>query len=270
MRPQIVRVILSMLLLIAGASAANAAYGYDLRFDGNSTHVVVPHSDDFCFQGDFTIEVWLNVESLAEMEQNRDVIYCHESHIDDEGSWGLVIMGPPNPIGVIKFLVWNADEGNGVTCETPVGTIEPTGEQCEPWYHIAFVYNSISYDWTFFVNGQIASSGNNFLPIGITTRELTIGWETNEWWGWHSFYGWMTEIRISSIPRYSVPFTPTYLLGSDENTIAYWDFHEGSGNTLTDLSGNGHHGTIVDGIWVDSCPPVSILESSWSAIKNLY
>ena len=261
---------IAMLFLMVAANMATAAYGNDLYFDGSTTHVVVPHSDVFNFQGDFTIEVWLNVESLADLEQNRDVIYCHESHIDDEGSWGMVIMGPPNPVGVIKFLVWNADEGNGVTCETRAGTIEPTGEQCEPWYHVAFVYNAVSYDWTFFVNGQIASSGNDYLPIGITTRDLTIGWETNEWWGWHSFNGWMTEIRISSIPRYTTPFVPSYQLGSDENTIAYWDFHEGSGVTLTDLSGNGHHGTIVDGTWVDSCPPVSTLDSSWSAIKHLF
>jgi len=111
---QLSGMIVSIALIVLGTGPANAIEGHDLYFDGNTTHVVVPHSDEFNFQGDFTIEVWLNVEDLTEYEQNRDVIYCHESHIDDEGSWGMVVMGPPNPIGVIKFIVWNADEGNGV------------------------------------------------------------------------------------------------------------------------------------------------------------
>jgi hypothetical protein len=28
------------------------------------------------------------------------------------------------------------------------------------------------------------------------------------------------------------------------NTLAHWDFNEGSGDTLHDISGNGHHGII--------------------------
>ncbi|MBD3184213.1 hypothetical protein GF312_18150 [Candidatus Poribacteria bacterium] len=37
----------------------------------------------------------------------------------------------------------------------------------------------------------------------------------------------------------------------DENTIAYWSFDEGEGDTLTDHSENGHHGTIIDAVWVN-------------------
>jgi len=260
---------LSIVFLLSAFGMSIAEFGNDLQFDGNTTHVVVPHSDEFCFQGDFTVEVWLNVEDLTENSQNRDILYCHKSHVSDEGSWGLVLMGPPNPVGVLKFIVWNDDEGNSVACETPVGTIEASGDQCGQWYHIAFVYDSVSPAWSFFVNGQVASSGSDFLPIGITTRDLTIGWETDESWGWHSFLGWMTEVRISSIPRYTTPFDPISQLGTDGNTIAYWDFHEGSGTSLTDMSGNGHHGTIIDGTWIASCSTAAS-ESSWSELKSLY
>jgi len=253
MKQQISTLVVSMFLVLS-FGVVSAEYGYDLHFDGDNSHVVVPHSDDFCFQGDFTIELWVNVEDLSESSQNRDLIYCHKSHVNDEGSWGLIIMGPPNPVGVIKFIVWNEDDGNSVACETPPGTIVASGDQCDPWYHIAFVYDSVTTEWTFYVDGQFVSSGFDYLPIGLTSRDLTIGWETDESWGWHSFYGWMTEIRISSIPRYNTPFEPVCHLGSDSNTIAYWDFHEGSGSTLLDMSGNGHHGNIVDGTWVQSCP----------------
>ena len=34
-----------------------------------------------------------------------------------------------------------------------------------------------------------------------------------------------------------------------ENLVAAWNFDEGSGNVVTDNSGNGHNGTIVDATW---------------------
>nr|AEI30279.1 conserved hypothetical protein [uncultured microorganism] len=38
---------------------------------------------------------------------------------------------------------------------------------------------------------------------------------------------------------------------TDSNTVAYWDFNEGSGNMLYDLSGNGNNGTIYGATWTD-------------------
>jgi hypothetical protein len=36
----------------------------------------------------------------------------------------------------------------------------------------------------------------------------------------------------------------------DKDAVAIWDFDEGSGRTLRDASGNGHHGDIVGATWV--------------------
>ena len=37
----------------------------------------------------------------------------------------------------------------------------------------------------------------------------------------------------------------------DEDLVAHWDFNSGVGNVLVDVSGNGHHGSINDGEWVN-------------------
>ena len=44
--------------------------------------------------------------------------------------------------------------------------------------------------------------------------------------------------------------------GSESNliTAAYWNFNEGTGTTLTDLSGNGNHGNIYDATWSNDVP----------------
>ena len=42
------------------------------------------------------------------------------------------------------------------------------------------------------------------------------------------------------------------LNGNEENLVAYWNFNEGSGTTVTDQSGNGNDGTVYGATWVDS------------------
>merc|ERR1711965_1008576 len=37
-------------------------------------------------------------------------------------------------------------------------------------------------------------------------------------------------------------------------TVAHYDLNAGSGTTLYDQSGNGHHGTINGATWVNTCP----------------
>ncbi|MFX0092203.1 MAG: LamG-like jellyroll fold domain-containing protein, partial [Candidatus Hodarchaeota archaeon] len=44
--------------------------------------------------------------------------------------------------------------------------------------------------------------------------------------------------------------TINYLKRKPSNLVAYWDFDEGSGSTVTDQSGNGNDGTVTGATWV--------------------
>jgi len=44
------------------------------------------------------------------------------------------------------------------------------------------------------------------------------------------------------------------LTGDEEGLVGYWNFNEGEGNTVYDLSGNGNHGTINGATWSDDVP----------------
>lgn len=59
-----------------------------------------------------------------------------------------------------------------------------------------------------------------------------------------AFYGFLTEIRISSVARYSADFTPATSLGSDSDTMAYWPMTTDGGQTIVDASGNGRDLTV--------------------------
>ena len=39
------------------------------------------------------------------------------------------------------------------------------------------------------------------------------------------------------------------LSGTEDGLVAYYNFNEGSGIILNDLTGNGHDGTVVGGLW---------------------
>ena len=42
--------------------------------------------------------------------------------------------------------------------------------------------------------------------------------------------------------------------GNEAGLVCYWNFNEGSGNTVTDLSGNGNSGTINGATWSTDAP----------------
>ncbi len=73
--------------------------------------------------------------------------------------------------------------------------------------------------------------------------------------------GYIDTLRISNIVRYSGnSFTPpTGDLGSDANTLLLYNFDEPTGSkTITDLSGNGHTGTLGTGFSGATSPQLGV------------
>ncbi|MEZ6066910.1 MAG: LamG-like jellyroll fold domain-containing protein [Planctomycetaceae bacterium] len=103
--------------------------------------------------------------------------------------------------------------------------------------------------WALFVNGQKQGE----IPVGslaeVTSQsKLTIGGSPfKDHW---AFKGTIDEARISRSVRYTEGFTPATRFDPDADTIALYDFTEGSGDILHDRSGHGHDGKIVGATWV--------------------
>jgi hypothetical protein len=60
--------------------------------------------------------------------------------------------------------------------------------------------------------------------------------------------------RVSGKQLYSQPFTPPAEFTRTDDTLLLLDFSAGKGDTLPDVSGHGHHGTIRGGSWSSSEP----------------
>jgi len=217
---------------------------YDLRFNGSDSHVVVPDSDRFDFQGDFTLEARINVADLSQNGQNLILVSKHRSHVHD-GEWVWTILGPPNPVGKVEFTAW-ANEDT-YTAATNTGAIHASAEHCGGWQVIALCYSASSHEWRYFIDGMEENSGIGVFHIGQTERDVWIGWESNE--PHHNFNGWIKELRISDTVRYTSAYDHEAPLVDDSHTIAHWDFSAGSGTVLEDVSGNGHDGSIMNCDW---------------------
>lgn len=254
-----------VILTLSGFASIGSAQENYLRFNGLNSHVVVEDHDDFDFPGSFTLEAWVNVSDLSTNMLNRGLIYKHRSHVTGEGSWGWVILGPPNPVGEIEFTCWAADGTH--TASSPAGVVQEASEECNGWQCLAFCYEASTHTWRHFVDGVEVAEGVEDLNIGQTSRDLWIGWHIDE--PYHVFAGGMREIRISSVSRYDDFYDHTQSIVADGNTVAYWGCSEESGNLLFDSGSGGHHGSIHNGAWA-SCTSIATESKTWSGIKSLY
>ena len=115
----------------------------------------------------------------------------------------------------------------------------PTPLVANTWTHVAFVVDGTGTGYIY-QNGVLAISG---AWIGYGIGQHWLGSQSD---GTTSFPGYMDEVRISNIARYTntAGFTPpTGPFATDAHTVALYHLNEGSGNTFTDSSGNGYNCT---------------------------
>jgi hypothetical protein len=127
------------------------------------------------------------------------------------------------------------------------------------WTHVAASYDGSTI--SIYQNGDLVSttaqsgdvSDGSFVLIGIWSN---------------SFSGVIDEVRIWNVVRNQnrIRNNMGRILEGDENgLVGYWRFDEGSGQSVTDLSGDNNHGKLgyfltpdsSDPIWVISDAPIS-------------
>jgi hypothetical protein len=120
------------------------------------------------------------------------------------------------------------------------------------WQHIAFTYNHTNDSLKLFKNGVLIASKITTIPnIRTSTNIVTIGANSA---GSEAFKGDIDKVRIWNTARTNQQILDNYqscLLGNENNLVAYYTFNEGSGTTVTDLTGNGNTGTLINSpVWV--------------------
>ena len=119
-------------------------------------------------------------------------------------------------------------------------------------HHVAFVYDYENDELETFVDGEsVAITTTGFTlnmgqsPDGNVFRIGNTGHAAGEQWG-----GVISGTAISTSTLTADSFVLTHEI--QPSTLLYYDYSNGSGDTVTDLSGNGYDGQLVDFLDTDS------------------
>jgi hypothetical protein len=160
-------------------------------------------------------------------------------------SFGVSLAG-----GMIAFGVTGAPQDSWTLCGT-------TNLLDDRWHHIAvqrraadgrlWIYldgqaeatsdgpdGDVSYPDSAQPSASCGASGNQ--PCTLSEPFLVVGTEPHDRNpGTNSFNGWIDEIRVSNMLRYSSPFArPTQPSVADASTVALFSLNEGSGDVIAD------------------------------------
>lgn len=197
---------------------------------------------------EFTFEWWMKANAgenpSTDVLCNQNDGWIHGNIIFDRDIWNSGDYGDYGislTNGRVAFGVNNGSSGTTVCGSTSV-----TDGQ---WHHVAVTRSYPGGNLRIFVDGVL--DGERDGPNGdvsyrdgrSTTRPddpyLVIGAEKHDAGSnFPSYSGWVDELRISNVIRYSSNFTPpTQPFASDANSVGLYHFDEGSGNTINDSSG---------------------------------
>ncbi len=225
---------------VGDGSVSAVSNDYSLSFDGASNLMTLPSTPSFNNMNDFTIMFWMN--SLND-GVSREEIISKDTDPQPTGDWSCNIENHK-----VKFEIRH---GNGPTyyASTNTNIIDST------WYFITITRNSTSGQIDMYVNGQF--------DIGFSGSLGTVSNVQNIYVGRHAvlnslFYNgflenlsiWNTTLSQQEIQNY-MNCPPT---GNEAGLVGYWNFEEGSGNTVYDQSPNGNNGTINGATYSTNVP----------------
>jgi formylglycine-generating enzyme required for sulfatase activity/serine/threonine protein kinase len=182
--------------------------------------------------GPLTIEAWVIPEVTSEMTKSsaRVRLFGFDRHL--QVTWKLSSANKSSRKWELTFNQLSR-EGRPVEIEKELGGGFETGPR-----HLAVVLQPRPdgfMQMQGFRDGIGRFSGGQ-KPINNPQTVFTSG-------------GFITEMRISKVARYSEKFTPLARWEPDADTIALYHCDEGSGAQLVDSSGNGHHGVLTNAKW---------------------
>ncbi|UCE18767.1 MAG: VCBS repeat-containing protein [Gemmatimonadota bacterium] len=224
-----------------------------LAFDGQDSYASCPAVPDLNVTAAFTIEAWINPADWGEFPS------LGLGRIIDKRSISLFLVDSYLSFHRHSLLLQLVHENGSVSySNTPDESIA-----LDAWQHIAVTFNGQSVVKAY-INGIEQTVTHVHEPSGVIgdnrNDDLIIG-NTPDLGS--AFRGIIDEIRLWDVARSHEDVQTcmnTYLGGDEFGLMGYWQMNEGCGEAITDFTGNGHDGIVVDAAWVQGfhLTPVSI------------
>jgi len=141
------------------------------------------------------------------------------------------------------------------------------------WQHIVVTYNGAEVRG--YLNGELGGSTPASGSINYQNSDVIIGADVG---GCKSFNGIIDEVRIlnraMSLDEIKQDYTDQ-IYSRVDNTVGWWHFNDGAGNTVRDASANGNNGGIHGAIWSSGIAPlggvreIHVVKSSTDTMTNV-
>jgi len=235
--------------------------GTTLSFDGIDDYVDLGYTDLFSGWEYVTIEFWAKPDYNPNMTWPMVFAKWSGDVFDDAPAVG--IYSPDR----VWFWEITTEEGKNVLENSAVSV------DYGKWQHIVFLFDFTNNEVKLYKSGVLAESRNvdigpymksvtSTWSIGCALREGTPG-------GLSFFRGSIDELTIYNRALSGEEIRANMYLrlaGDEPGLIGYWDFDEGQGQIVYDLSGNGNDGLLgstpdvdeSDPAWVESDAPIGL------------
>lgn len=232
-------------------SPISAQTGKSLTFNGTNQYMRIPHHADFNIEANesYTITLWIKGTKYNSSQSQRVLTKRDlntESNKTGYEIWGfrnttdnIIAMNMPNANGNHNnsMSVWNDPK-----FATPRDT----------WFHYALVVDRTTGKISYYFNGEFGSnSGSKDISSWFCTNEydVLLGAGFNQGNPDNLFQGSVDNVRFykKALSAAEIVADKTATVdASTEGLVAAYDFEEIQGLTVTDISGKGHNGTLVN------------------------
>lgn len=218
-----------------------SAQNYALHLDGENDKIGIGDNAVLNPASALTLEVWINADSWASSIWAGTII-SKQGTSPDQGY--CLTVGED---GKAEFTVSIDGAWKSASTSAIMGL--------NTWYHIAGVYDGSSVK--IYINGVLQNTTE--IASGTATLSSTsLLFGDNPTWNPRCFNGTIDEIRIWETARAESEIVDNFtseLTGSETGLVGYWNFNEGTGTTLTDITSNGNDGTLLNmdetTVWVE-------------------
>lgn len=190
----------------------------------------------------FTVEAWVYADDIGHL--NAGTIFA-------KGNWKSSgwMLSYNSSASNFTFLVEHS-----LTDGQIIGTFTPDSS----WHHVAATFQKSNNQPSMYIDGVLTGTrtyavGTPSSDTGVAMRIGAPGNSTaNRLWD-GGVGGWF---RLSDSIRYSSNFTPDPYCAPpavDGNTLIQFNFTDGSGSNVSDISGNDYDGTVYNSSWTILC-----------------
>ena len=196
---------------VIGPQQGNSSVMY---FAGEETYLEIPDSADWNFgSNDFTIEMWVNMPDVG-FQQNDELATIISQANTTSLYTALYWVTNSNSYNSKGFNFYAKTGGGGELFNFATGV---EGIKNYEWNHVAVVRNGTS--WKIYVNGieRASRTGSDTLVDWSYPLRLGTLWHSSG--PYREWKGYLDEVRISNVARYTAAFTPpTEQFVTDANT----------------------------------------------------